>query len=572
FMSYNAYPHYPNFISQQSDYLSYSDSYGANSYKGYLRDLKAHYSKYPLIITEYGASSSWGVAHYTQSGMNYGGFDEAGQGNANLRMLETIEDSHCGGGIQFAWMDEWFKPTWISHPIDQPIERRILWHNIAAAEQNFGLISFNEASDLQSIKRFRWCSKISELKGDANYTFFELEIALKRPMDPPDEMWIALDTYADELGESLLPGGEVMPFRSEFLLHLKDKSATLYVTEAYDIYGIGHHNADQKQVFHSIASEQAPWHIVRWKNNSSPSNLKHIGNLQVNYEPQKTSSKDAVMIRDDKIHIRLPWSLLNVVAPHQLKVLHDDRFTPEREDTITEGFNIGIYYKDKWFTTDQRFLWTGWDSIDHAKLIESRKISYQTTKSQATQFNTAAIAMRDTFVFENKSYPTAVDSSTGVLKNDFDVDVDGKIMVSLMAEQPRNGQVDLNNDGSFSYCPKLYFNGIDSMKYVVFDGHSLSEANTVVFNIKGNNDNRQETSQQNNFIVVSQNPASSIITIQTVSIVEELSLFNASGQKVHTFEYGKKSYPLDLSNLTPGVYMLVGQFDDTYYSQKVLTK
>lgn len=40
--------------------------------------------------------------------------------------------------MQFAWIDEWFKRTWITDPIDYLGERRPLWHNATAAEQNFG--------------------------------------------------------------------------------------------------------------------------------------------------------------------------------------------------------------------------------------------------------------------------------------------------------------------------------------------------------------------------------------------------------------------------------------------------
>src|SRR5512133_3353385 len=36
FASYHAYPYYPNFISQQPSYQAFSDSFGPDSYLGYL--------------------------------------------------------------------------------------------------------------------------------------------------------------------------------------------------------------------------------------------------------------------------------------------------------------------------------------------------------------------------------------------------------------------------------------------------------------------------------------------------------------------------------------------------------
>ncbi len=571
FMSYHAYPYYPDFISHQSDYLSYSDSYGSNSYKGYLNDLKAHYPNFPLIIAEYGVPSSWGVAHYATSGMNHGGFDEAGQGNTDIRLLNTIEATNCGGGIQFAWIDEWFKRTWVTDHIDYNPEDRILWHNVTAAEQNFGLLTFKKPSNLQSIKQFNTDSEITELKADANYDFFEMEVGLDNTLDVPDELWIALDTYADDLGESILPGGETIPFRSEFSLKITNYSATLYVTQAYDIYGIYFGDvSDEKQLYHSTASDGAPWRIVRWKNNSGDTDIQYIGNLQVNYDFQNPSSKDAVTISADKIHIKLPWSLLNVVAPNRLAVLHS---YPDslKQDTITDGFNIGLFYHNQWFKTDQRFSWTGWDRINKSTVVETPKLSYTTMKNQLTQYNVSAIAMRDTFIFDTQTFPVTIDSIDGILKNDFDLD--GEIMVSLVAEDPRNGNIDLHNDGSFSYYPNDNFDGIDSMKYFVYDGYTLSEPNVVLFDVTGNSIKIGDVSQTNDdFMVVSPNPSSSSITIKTDIIFEQLHLFNSIGQEIHTFQYGKDTYEMDISNLATGVYMLVGQFDHRYYSKKIVKK
>jgi len=125
FISYHAYPYYPDFISDQSSYQNYSDDYGPNSYLGYLTEMKSHYEDFPLIIAEYGVPSSWGVAHYTSNGMNHGGFDEYGQGETDIRMLHTMQEANCGGGIQFAWIDEWFKRTWVTDLLDYHSTSRI---------------------------------------------------------------------------------------------------------------------------------------------------------------------------------------------------------------------------------------------------------------------------------------------------------------------------------------------------------------------------------------------------------------------------------------------------------------
>ncbi len=156
FASYHAYPYYPNFISQDPSYRTYSDSYGPNSYLGYLNALKNHYSGMPLVIAEFGVPSSWGSAHQSYSDMHHGGYSEQQQGENNMRLMHNIIDAGCAGGFMFAWMDEWFKPTWIVSYLEAygmvsgevTIPTRQLWHNLTSPEQNFGLLAYDQTGIL----------------------------------------------------------------------------------------------------------------------------------------------------------------------------------------------------------------------------------------------------------------------------------------------------------------------------------------------------------------------------------------------------------------------------------------
>jgi len=569
FISYHAYPYYPDFISLQSDYREYNDQYGPNSYMGYLTELKSHYKEVPVIIAEYGVPSSWGIAHYATSGMNHGGFDEQSQGEANIRMLQTMEETGCGGGIQFAWIDEWFKRTWITDPVDYDPQSRILWHNITAAEQNYGLLNYEKTTDFASLKTFNEASAITDMKVDANYAFFELEVGLNAPLDIPDEMWVTFDTYAEELGESLLPNGAEIPSRAEFYLHITNHSANLYVTEAYDRYGIWHGVSSPEQQFRSVPSDGAPWKIVRWKNNYSHSDVQYIGSLQLNYEFQNPSSKDAVTLYDDKIALRIPWSLLNVVAPDKRKVLHDNKSTPETEEMVTDGFRMAVYYQDQWYDAEQRFAWEAWNTIALETLKETKKVSYQVMKDRLSEFNTPAIAVRDSFDFSEETFPVFVDAEEGVLKNDFDID--GDYRVAVISEPPVYGDAELRSDGSLVYQPKEGYSGTDTLKYYVFDGASLSRPNLVIFKISDSDSGADEDADEGqDLLKVYPNPTSGKVYIETAVVFEKILVFDSSGMLLETHKPASGIMDVDLSRYTSGVYLIVAKWEDEYISKKVI--
>jgi hypothetical protein len=263
FASYHAYPYFPDFISEQPNYQTYSDEHGPNSYLGYLDDLKSHYSGMPLIIAEYGVPSSWGNAHYAHSGMNHGGQSESKQGYDNVRLMENIHSSRCGGGFLFAWMDEWFKACWITDPISTVKERRHLWHNITSAEENFGLISF----DVPEPEFNKWnptyenCH-ITKVVADYDNEFFYLRLTTDEIFSGYDKIWIALDTYRSDLGESILPNGASINNRAEFALEISYNNAQLYVTQAYDLFAIWFGTSAPEQLFRSIVTDGEPWNPV----------------------------------------------------------------------------------------------------------------------------------------------------------------------------------------------------------------------------------------------------------------------------------------------------------------------
>jgi len=565
FISYHAYPYYPDFVSDQSTYQNYKDDYGPNSYKGYLTELKNHYKNFPLIIAEYGVPSSWVIAHYASSGMNHGGFDEYNQGGTDIRLLQTIKDTNCGGGIQFSLMDEWFKRTWITDPIDYIPESRILWQNLASAEQNFGLLTYEKPVKYSMVKSQNNDDAVTTIEADANYQFFALKLSLKNSFKNPDEIWVALDTYDENLGESILPNGIKIPKRSEYALKITNHSAELYVTRAYDIFGIWHHTSQQDQLYHSIATDGAPWDLVRFKNNNSNTAVQFVGNLQVNYDFQPASSKDAVTIADKSISIKIPWSYINVVAPDQKRVLNDDRSTPETESIISDGFAVNVFYENKWFSGDDRFVWENWNAQTVSDAIETPKISYYVMKDNLQNFNTPCISVNDNYSFEDGIFPKNISKDAGLLVNDYDLD--GDVKETYIYDNPKNGTVFLNTDGSFYYLPEKNFTGVDTFTYVVFDGYSISESSTVKINVLKNGDVLGDR-----FLRAYPNPFTDNVFVDSSIHFDELELYNASGTLISKTKISEYPSHVNLSFLSKGMYLLIGKKDGKIFSFKMIKR
>ncbi len=76
--------------------------------------------------------------------------------------------------------------------------------------------------------------------------------------------------------------------------------------------------------------------------------------------------------------------------------------------------------------------------------------------------------------------------ANGVLGND--EDIDGDTSIPVLTIEPENGNVILNEDGSFSYTPDENFNGTDSFTYQVNDGELNSNPATVTITVIPVND------------------------------------------------------------------------------------
>lgn len=383
FASYHAYPYYPNFISQEPSYQSFSDIQGPNSYLGYLTAMKNHYSNMPLVIAEFGVPSSWGSAHQSFSSMDHGGYSEYQQGVKNLRMMNNMIDAGCTGGFMFAWMDEWFKRTWIvlyqeAYGINTggvTIPTRQLWHNETSPEQCFGLLAFDQKNtpDFVPFNIDQTAGPVSSVRATNDEGFLYIEINTPADLAPSDEFMVAFDTYLGNTGESILPNGAVTGNRAEFLLTftLDDDTALHHVTEAYDMNGltVRFNITDPVQKFRSTTTDGAPWKVMRWINDGFELTYQDIGKIPLEHAPSFSKiNRAAVAWHGRKVTIRLPWTMLYFYDPTQMTVnngavSYDGGYNFDIITAQSDGIAVSVWHKGVVTNTTNRYSWPKWLTV-----------------------------------------------------------------------------------------------------------------------------------------------------------------------------------------------------------------
>jgi hypothetical protein len=108
-----------------------------------------------------------------------------------------------------------------------------------------------------------------------------------------------------------------------------------------------------------------------------------------------------------------------------------------------------------------------------------RIYNYVRLVRDALSSSLAPSAVDDAY-FMGKKLMLTVDVYNGVLSNDISPEDDA--LTAVLVEDVGHGSLVLNDDGSFSYTPKVGFFGVDSFSYYASDGANDSETATVTIN------------------------------------------------------------------------------------------
>lgn len=357
FASYHIYPNFPYFINLEPGYASARDSEGTLRYAGYLRELKAHHGLQPVLVAEFGMSSSRGIAHIQPEGLHHGGHDEVEAMHQAARLLKAIHSERMAGGVAFEFMDEWFKGTWSTSPFEVPDEHRPRWFNAESPEQSYGIFANRPAAPVRpdgdasdwSDKPYLAESRDARtgwgsLKGlkatyDAGWVYVLLETAGSGEPDwSSTTITLGLDTYDSRRGERVLPppASCATPTGVEFAVTLGGPDhSELLVTPTY----LQRHPAESAggAVLYSPDSPTGGYSAPALETNRerytrerqriapvrvAPGRLR-FGSLDPGSQQFDTRADVATGARG-VIEIRLPWALLNFADPSSRRVLHSE--------------------------------------------------------------------------------------------------------------------------------------------------------------------------------------------------------------------------------------------------------
>jgi hypothetical protein len=364
FASYHAYPYYPDFMSLDPGYQAGRDHLGENGYAAYLRDLVRHHRRHAVVIAETGVPASRLVAHWQPQGLTHGGQDERQQGEQDARLLRDVRDAGCAGAVLFAWIDEWFKRSWLVTELEEPPERKPLWYNVEDAEENYGLVGYRPGAGGPTVvvdgKDGDWQGVPAYLEGEglalrlrADEGWLHLLVTWREgAFDPArDTLLLGIDTHDVRAGSHRLP--PPLPLRSEagleFVVRVQDGRAALLVDEPYDLF-----THRFRRPYRSRQNDDGRFVMPRTESNRRrvgrdgtefPARRQEIGWLRRGTQDRADPAFDSLaewQLGPGVLEVSLPWGLLNVTDPSSRRVARDgpaQRSGPVGT-VVTDGFRV----------------------------------------------------------------------------------------------------------------------------------------------------------------------------------------------------------------------------------------
>jgi tetratricopeptide (TPR) repeat protein len=382
FALYHVYQHWPDFLFHEPSYAEARDEEGPNRYLGYLRHLKEFYQGMPLLIGEYGVSTSPIPVHLHPQGWHNGGLTEAEQAELLVRFSRNIRDTNMAGGIVFAWLDEWWKQVHdeFTAPFE-PRENDPLWLNALDPEEFFGLVGYRAFDRVPLLRGdpADWVGGqelpaagtegiIRAIHAHSDYTwvYLRLDLAPDVPVDwERTRFLLALGTLPGEAGSTGIPDvGLTLEAGANFLVELEgDGSGRLRVAGNYNPWGEisvpGRPDLVRIQARRGLDMELGPSpfqdmvieanrpRYARDGSEFAPIPFNRSVLLHGTADPEAPGSSSHAAWRLDRdrrmVEVRIPWGLLLVMDPTNHRVFGGSDQDGRPRAVTTPGIQVSAF-------------------------------------------------------------------------------------------------------------------------------------------------------------------------------------------------------------------------------------
>lgn len=399
FASYHIYPSYPDFLRFENKYIS---GESPNPYRAYVEDIN-NYHTMPVLIAEYGISTSRDMAHKNQvNGMSQGMATEKTQADWIISLNKDIRAAGCMGGFIFSWQDESFKKTWntASH---ESAERRPYWQNVQNPEENYGLLAFDCDNgvkvtldgEFNEWRRRHIVYKDDKFKlyAQSDYAYLYLMVEPESFDFDSDTLYIPLDVISEQGNTTF--GTNSFSDGADFLIRINGKNnSTVLVDSYYDIfqYEYSEKTNDFDELpgqsvidsgcFNNIYLAMSYEFVLPEDNKTVEFERCDTGVLK--YGSTDSENPEYLSFADfysdgSRIEIRIPWGLIGFYDPSQKSVIADFHKTSEITGQKTEGIKMAVFSNDSGNKKLELSLYD-WEVWDVPEVKERLKESYYILK------------------------------------------------------------------------------------------------------------------------------------------------------------------------------------------------
>ena len=362
FASFHAYPYYPDFLRRQKALQRVRWEGRRDAYAGYLRYLRRHYTRMPVLVTEFGVPSSLGSAHLGTNGRDQGGHTEATAMSMDADLLRLIKGQGMGAGLMFEWTDEWFKRTWNTEEHQRPgADRRQLWHDPLTNEQWFGVVATDAGAVPDAGHEITPASgPVRYVLADADASYVRLDVTFRDGV--PDRFTIGADAVRSVAGD-------------DYRIDVRPAAGTAQVSVASPLDPV---RLDARQASDRRPGTGAyvPFELMvnRQLDSGGVSyapEFQDVGRLrQGRWEPTDRRYDSLATWQVDRAHdtvrLRVPWSMLGMADPSSRTALGPG---DPAQGVKVPGIRFGFTVPGSPAAT-MDWTWPTWNHVKHTERVK----------------------------------------------------------------------------------------------------------------------------------------------------------------------------------------------------------